>query len=64
MTGDFPTLDDVIDYRRRRLIGQLDALAGGDAEQARAEAERLLLEYLGDERVAAAFGRAVGDAHE
>lgn len=59
MTDGFPTLEDVLAYRRRRLVGQLDALPKDDPEAAQVEAERLLLEYLGDEEIAAAFRRAV-----
>jgi hypothetical protein len=58
MTEDFPTLDDVLDYRRRRLVERLTELAMRDADEARRGAVRLLLKYVGDEEVVAAFRRA------
>lgn len=54
----FPTLDDVLDYRRRRLIADLERLDPADPEAAHEQADRLLLAYLGDEEIAAAFRKA------
>lgn len=60
MSDGFPSFDDVIDYRRRRLVAALAALASEGAVDARAEATRLILEYLGDDLIRVAFEQAAG----
>ena len=59
MSALFPSFDDVIEYRRRRLLAALESLGSKGKEEARAEAAKLLLEYVGDNLISAAFEQAV-----
>lgn len=59
MSDKFPTFDDLIFYRRNRLVAQLNELGLMDAAVARERAVGLLLDYVNDEEVRRACAWAV-----
>ena len=63
MSDGFPTFDDVVDYRRRRLVAELTRLGTMDTDVARAEATRLLVDYINDEEITKAFEWAVREGN-
>lgn len=64
MSDRFPSFDDVVEYRRRRLVKALAELGLGDKAVAREEAVKLLLDYVNDEEIRRAFAWAVREGND